>query len=269
MENHNVIRILCSKENPSFLPYHVSDKKFITEVEKKYNLWLHFFHEKRKKQFIPLPWKIGDFIFRNINKIDEFVNHFHNVNLKYVERIKGFDPNKILVEHMFSVGFNNSFIHTILSEEEDNNFGAPAHNVGDLETILSTNEFYKKKGKGPSKNSAQSPIVNPKTTTSQSNAPTTHPTRKFTNNSSRGRGEKNPPPGKIESSHKLTLRKKRKNVVQEEEYHHIENGINKLSLEDMELEADIEKLFPTIDQPRNKAHQNSSLEIIENETFNE
>jgi hypothetical protein len=55
---------------------------------------------------------------------------------------------------MLAVGFNNSFIHTILSEEEDNNLGSPAHNVGDLETILSTNEFYKKKGKGPSKKSA-------------------------------------------------------------------------------------------------------------------
>jgi hypothetical protein len=30
MENHSVIRIFCLKENPSFLPYHVSDKLFIT-----------------------------------------------------------------------------------------------------------------------------------------------------------------------------------------------------------------------------------------------
>jgi hypothetical protein len=57
--------------------------------------------------------------------------------------------------------------------------------------------------------------------------------------------------------------------VQEEEDHHIENDINKFSLEDMELEADIEKLFPTIDQSGNTTHQNSSLEIIENETFSE
>jgi hypothetical protein len=46
MENHNVIGIFDSKENPSFLPCHVSDKMFIMEVERKYNLWLHFFHEK-------------------------------------------------------------------------------------------------------------------------------------------------------------------------------------------------------------------------------
>lgn len=114
-----------------------------------------------------MSWKIGDFIFRNINKIDEFANHFNNVNLKYAEKIKGFDPNKIFVEHMLSIGFSNSFIHTILSEEEDNNLGAPAHNAGDLETILSTNEFYKQKGKGrvPMR-TVQSLVVTPKTTIS-------------------------------------------------------------------------------------------------------
>jgi hypothetical protein len=105
--------------------------------------------------------EIGDFIFKNINKIDEFVNHFHNVNLKYDENIKGFDPNSIFVEHMMVVGFKNSFIYTVLSEEEDNYLGAPTHNDGDLEMILSTNEFYKKKGKGPSEKSAQSPTVTP------------------------------------------------------------------------------------------------------------
>jgi hypothetical protein len=47
--------------------------------------------------------------------------------------------------------------------------------------------------------------------------------------------------GKIEISHKLPLRKKSKNIVQEEEYHHIENDIKIFSLEDMELEADIDK----------------------------
>jgi hypothetical protein len=183
------------------------------EVARQYNFWLHFFHEKQKNQFIPLPWKIGDFIFRNIKKIDEFANPFHNENLKYAENIKGFDPNKIFLENMLSVGFNNSFIHTILSEEYNNNLGTPAHNTGDLETILSTNKFYKKKGKGPSEKRAYSPVVTPKTTTSQSNSPMAYPTRKVTNSSSSDGGEKNPPSGKIEISHKLPLRKKRKNVV--------------------------------------------------------
>jgi hypothetical protein len=37
----------------------------------------------------------------------------------------------------------------------------------------------------------------------------------------------------------------------------------------MELDADIEKMFPPLDQSGNMTHQNLSLEIIENETFNE
>jgi hypothetical protein len=122
-----------------------------------------------------------------------------------------------------------------------------------LETILNTNEFYKHKGKGPNEKSAQSPNVIPKTATSQSSAPTAHPSRKVINNNS-GRGEKNPPSGKIESSYKLPLRKKRENVVQEEEYQFIESDINIFSLEDMELEEDIEKMFPNINQSKIIAH---------------
>jgi hypothetical protein len=37
----------------------------------------------------------------------------------------------------------------------------------------------------------------------------------------------------------------------------------------MELEDDIEKMFPNIDQQGGTAHHNPSLEIIENDTFDE
>jgi hypothetical protein len=43
-----------------------------------------------------------------------------------------------------------------------------------------------------------------------------------------------PPPIKINISHKLPLRNKRKNVMQEEEDNIIKNGINSFSLEDMD-----------------------------------
>jgi hypothetical protein len=118
MENYSVIMIFGSKENPSFLPCHITDKMFVTEIARQYNYWLHFFHEKRKKQFIPLPWKVGDFVFRNVNKIDEFAGHFNNLNLRYVERLRGFDPNGIFLEHLLAVGFSNSFIHTCLNEDK-------------------------------------------------------------------------------------------------------------------------------------------------------
>ena len=96
-----------------------------------------------------------------------------------------------------------------------------------------------------------------------------HPIRKIANSISSGGGEKNPTPGKIKSSHKLPMRKKRKNLVQEEQNNVIENDINSSSLEYMELEVDIEKMFPTIDHPGNMAQQNSSSEIVANETFSE
>jgi hypothetical protein len=109
------------------------------------------------------------------------------------------------------MGFSNSFIQTVLSEEEEVNIqNTPAHDIVDLETLLRINDLYKQKGKKFGEKSAQSPVVTLKNTTSRSNAPTAHPVKKFVNNSSSGGGDKNPPSGKIESSHKLPVRKKRK-----------------------------------------------------------
>jgi hypothetical protein len=64
-----------------------------------------------------------------MNKIDEFTYHFHNLDLKYAERVKGFDPSGIFVEHLLAVGFNNSFINAILNEDKDNVSGNPAHDI--------------------------------------------------------------------------------------------------------------------------------------------
>jgi hypothetical protein len=195
MENYNVIRIFGSKEDPSFLPCHISDKMFVTEVARKYNYWLHFFHEKRKKQFIPLPWKVGDFVFTNLNKIDEFAGHFHSLNLRYAERIKGFDPSGFFVEHLLTIVFNNYFINVILNEDGDNDSSTFVHDTDDLKTILNTNESYKQKINGHGEKSAQSPTFTPKITTSRCSAPMTHPIKKVTHISSGGGGDKNPPSG--------------------------------------------------------------------------
>jgi hypothetical protein len=168
------------------------------------------------------------------------------------------------------VGFSNSFIQTILNEAEEGNIQRTVlHDVGDLETLLSSNDFYKQRGKGLSERSAQSPVASPKNTTSRNNAPMTHLVKNFVNSSSSGGGENNPSLGKIESSHKLLVRKKRKNLVQEEEDNLIENDIQRFSLEDMELEVDIEKIFHAMEQPENMAQQNSLLEVVRNETFSE
>ena len=82
-----------------------------------------------------------------MNKIDKFAGHFHSLNLKYAEKIKGFNPNSIFVEHLLVFGFNNSFINTILNEDKYNYSGNPSLDTGDMETILNTNESYKKRRK--------------------------------------------------------------------------------------------------------------------------
>jgi hypothetical protein len=147
-----------------------------------------------------------------MNKIDEFVGHFHSLNLKYDERVKGFDPSGIFVEHLPAIGFNNSFINTIPNEDRDNYSSTHARDTNDLETILNTNESYKQKGKGHGEKSAQSPTATPKSTTSRSSAPTTHQIKKVTHTSFGRGGDKNSPSGKIESSHKICLRKKKKSL---------------------------------------------------------
>jgi hypothetical protein len=65
------------------------------------------------------------------------------------------------------------------------------------------------------------------------------------------------------------LRKKRKKIVQEEEGPRGESEIHDLSLEDMELKIDIEKVFPNSDKLENTTHENPLMEIIESDTFDE
>jgi hypothetical protein len=153
-ENHSVLMVFGSKENPAFLPCHITDKMFVAEIARQYNHWLHFFHDKKKKQFIPLSWKVGDFVCRNVNKIDEFVGHFKKLNLTYAERLKGFDPNGIFREHLLVVGFSDSFIHRHLAEDRDSDDNNPAFGDCDVETLQSTTELYKQQGKVSGEKSA-------------------------------------------------------------------------------------------------------------------
>ena len=46
-ENPSLLMVFGSKENPAFLPCHIMDKMFVAEITRKYNHWLHFFHDKK------------------------------------------------------------------------------------------------------------------------------------------------------------------------------------------------------------------------------
>jgi hypothetical protein len=130
MDNYNIIRIFCSHEKPIYLPYYVSDKLFIIEVARKYKFWFHAFYERRKKLFIPLPWRVGEILLRGISKIDEYASYFDQFNLKFAEEIKGFDLNHIFYNHMVLVGINSTLINTLTFwEEEGDDHDPPVQGV--------------------------------------------------------------------------------------------------------------------------------------------
>jgi hypothetical protein len=89
--------------------------------------------------------------------------------------------------------------------------------------------------------------------TSRSIASTTHPSKKATQKSSNGGGDKNPPRIKIDSSHKIPLAKKRKN--------------NAGQAEDPEIES--EQLHLQIETEHMQKIGSSAVEISETEFFYE
>jgi hypothetical protein len=234
---------------------------FVIEITRQYNHWLHFFHDKRKKKFLPLPWKVGDFVCININKIDEFASHFKNLNLTYVEMLKGFDPNGFFRENLLSVGFSNSFIHRRLTKDKDSDDNTPASENCGIETLQSANELYRQQGKTTDEKSAQSLVNTPKSTTSQSIASMAHPSKKETHKSSNRGGDKNPPRAKIDNSHKLPLTKKRKNIVGQAEEPEIES-------EHVQLETETKHMHK-VHLSADVMHHSSTIEIVEADIFYE
>jgi hypothetical protein len=242
LDNYTVIRIFGSTEQPALLPCHITDIIFIAEVARQYNYWFHLFQRKKKKQFIPLPWKIGEFVLKNVNKIDDFAAHFSISNLRYAEDIRGFDPYDIFRQHLQTLGLDDCFVNKHLPKNRDSGDNGPASDADDVETVQSCTKLYTQQGKGPSDKSVQSANTTPKSTTSRSIAPTAHHSNKETQSSSNGGGDNDPPHSKIDSSHKLPVEKKRKkNVGQAEE--------PEIQSENMELDTDLDTMFPFLDQP--------------------
>jgi hypothetical protein len=92
-------------------------------------------------------------------------------------------------------------------------------------------------------------------------ASTAHPSKKATQKYSNGGGDKNPPRTKIDSSHKVPLTKKRKNIVGQADEPEIES-------EQMQLEIETEhmhKVGPSADM----MHHSSAMEIAETDIFYE
>jgi hypothetical protein len=148
MDNYNIVRMYCSHEIPLFLPYYILEKLFSIEVARHYRFWLHLFHEKRKRKIIALPWRVGEILLRGTSKIDEFVVHLDQYNLEFIDKIRGFHPKHLFVDHMTSVGFSNALTNTFIFGVEEGNIHDPMvqfidKRKDDIETIMSKIDRYK------------------------------------------------------------------------------------------------------------------------------
>jgi hypothetical protein len=209
-----------------------------------------------------LPWKVGEFVLKNINKIDNFAAHSSISNLRYAKIIRGFDPYNIFRQHLQTLGLNDCFLNKHLPKNIDNGNNDPASDVDDVDTMQSCTKLYTQQGKGPSDNSVQSTNTTPKSTTSWSIAPTTHHNNKETQSSS-NRGEDNDPPHyKINSSHKIPVEKKRKNKLGQVEE-------SKIQSENMELDTDLDSMIIFLDRPEDAIHHSHPMDISVTENFDE
>jgi hypothetical protein len=152
MEDFSFIRLYGFQGKPYLLPFYVSNKLFTIKVCRQYKYWAHFFNEKRKKSNSSLYHvKIGEIFVKNISHLDEFTTHFDQFNLKEVHAIHGFDPNNLFSTHMFTIGYGSSFNKSIQLEEGggDNQNPpevSPETTLDDIDTLVSTNDHYKKWG---------------------------------------------------------------------------------------------------------------------------
>jgi hypothetical protein len=212
-------------------------------VCKQYIFWAHFFHERRKTQFIPLPWRIGEITIKNAANIDEYAVLFDQYNLKVENEIKGFDPNQLFMNHMMYVGYSVSYANIFLfGEEEDDNQDLQAIPMENIETIVSTTEQHRQHGRVVNERSTRSPNISQRNSLPKQNPQhTTQEQRKSSTNNSGDGGDHNPPKGSLERPHKPPVTRKRKGQTNQQ-------GINKVTpqdevaLEDMDLDVNIEDI---------------------------
>jgi hypothetical protein len=78
-----------------------------------------FLPSKKEKAFYSNAMENWEKLLRGISKIDEFAIQLDQYNLKFVDEIKGFDPNHLFTVHMTYVGCNTSLANTLLFKEEE------------------------------------------------------------------------------------------------------------------------------------------------------
>jgi hypothetical protein len=117
--------------------------------------WAHFFNEKRKKQFIPMPMRVGEINVKSISHLDEFFVYFDSFKMREIHEFEGFDPDGLFSAHMFSIGYGSSFTKSLQLDEGGGDNQNPQENFpgshqlplqDDINTLVSTNDQYRQRG---------------------------------------------------------------------------------------------------------------------------
>jgi hypothetical protein len=117
-EKFTYIRLFGFEGKPFLLPCFVCDIFFIYELCRQYKVWSTFFDKKRKKQFIPMPFKIVGILVKSSSNLAEMVRYFDSFHMKEVEAHKGFDQEGIFMTHMVSIGYSSFLLRQRKSQRE-------------------------------------------------------------------------------------------------------------------------------------------------------
>jgi hypothetical protein len=84
--------------------------------------------------------------------LDELAIHFDNFNLRENFEIQGFNSSELFIAHMFSTGYGSSFINSTQFKERGGDNQNPLEVVpekihDDIDTLINTNDQYRKKGR--------------------------------------------------------------------------------------------------------------------------
>jgi hypothetical protein len=154
------------------------------------------FQRKRNKQFIPLPWRVGEIYFKHISHLDEFDGQLDQLILKEEQSSKGFDPKNLFSAHMSLVEYSSYFSKSEEFKEgggdnQNINEASIEETMNDIDVWERNNDCYKQKGREETSKNPNSPNISQicASTKTKPRSSGLEPRRKFSRNLDKG-GEK-------------------------------------------------------------------------------
>jgi hypothetical protein len=84
--------------------------------------------------------------------------------MREIHEFQGFDPNGSFMAHMFNIGYGSSFIKSSQldkggGDNQNPQENSPENHQDDIDTLVSTNDQYKQRGKTTTSGNPGSPHI--------------------------------------------------------------------------------------------------------------